>query len=174
MTVTFKTSAVVLCLGFLGSCGNSAPPLSTHRMGEKVKVGPLIYTVLSADWRADFGDGAEKSVAKDRFVIIQLSITNSGGEQEGSPLTQLIDAQGKEHGEVQEVKNLPQWLGLLRLLSPASTDTGKIVFDVPRGGYKLKVSGGSTENEKTALIDIPLDLTSATAPAVTNLRASAR
>ena len=156
MNVTLKSTAIALCLILLGSCGKSSDPLRTFRMGEKVEAGSLIYTVLSADWRTDLGEG--NTVAKDRFVIIHLSVTNSGGSAVASPLTQLIDAQGKEHGEVQDVKNLPQWLGLIRSLPPAATETGMIAFDVPLGIYKLKVSDGSIENEKTAQIEIPLEL----------------
>ncbi len=158
MTVTLKSTAVVLCLSLLGSCTTPTPPPSVYKMGEKVQVGPLIYTVLSADWRTDLGDGAEKTAAKDRFLIVHLTITNSGGAQIGAPLTRLLDAKGKEHGELQEVKNLPQWLGLLRMLTPAETNTGTIVFDVPLGIYKLRVSGGEIENERTAEIELPLEL----------------
>ena len=172
MNITFMSTASVLCLTILGSCSQPAALQSTFHMGEKVQVGALIYTVLSADWHADFGDGSEKRAAKDRFLIIHLSITNSGGTQVGSPFTQVIDAQGKEYGEIQDAKNLPQWLGLMRLLTPASTESGRIVFDVPRGNYKLKVSDGGIESEKTAMIEIPIELNSATASPAMNLRAS--
>ena len=158
MNVTLKSSVIVLCLSLLGSCGKSAVTMRTFRMGEKTVVGSLIYTVLSADWKPELGDG--KSVAKDRFLVISLSVTNSGGAAIGSPLTQLIDAQGKEYPELQEIKNLPQWLGLMRSVAPAATDTGTIAFDVPLGIYKLKVSDGSIENERTALIEIPQELNS--------------
>ena len=154
-------------MSILGSCSKSTEPVQTFHLGEKVTVSPLIYTALSAEWKTDLGDG--KSVAKDRFLIIQLSITNSGGASVGSPLTQLIDAQGKEYGELQEVKNLPHWLGLLRGVSPAATETGTIIFDVPLGLYKLRVSDGNIENEKTALIEIPLELNSQPPPPSMNL-----
>ena len=165
MNVTLKSTSIVLLLSLLGSCSKSAAPLTTFHMGEKVTVGSLIYTVLSADWKSNLGDG--KTVAKDRFLVIHLSVTNSGGAAIGSPLAELIDAQGKESGELQDAKNLPQWLGLMRSVSPAATETGTIAFDVPLGIYKLKVSDGNIENEKSALIEIPLELnTQPQAPAV--------
>jgi Domain of unknown function (DUF4352) len=132
-------------------------------MGEKVQVGPLIYTVLDSEWKTEFGDGFDRQVAKDRFLIIHLTITNSGGGEAGAPLAQLVDARKKEHGELQDVKGLPQWMGLLRRLSPAATEDGHIVFDVPVGLYKLKVSASDLENEMVALVDIPLELNAAPA-----------
>ena len=167
MKVTLKSTAIVLCLTLLGACSKPAERLSTYHMGEKVGAGSLIYTVLSADWRTDLGDG--RTMPKDRFLVIHMSITNSGGSSIGSPLTQLVDAQGKEYGELQEIKNMPQWLGLIRSMSPAATETGTIAFDVPLGIYKLKVSDGSIENEKSALIEIPLELNSSPQGPAVNL-----
>lgn len=164
MNVSLKSTLIVLSLSLLSSCGKHADSVRTFRMGEKVEVGSLVYTVVSADWRPELGDGNN---AKDRFLVIQLSVTNGGGSPMASPLTHLIDAQGKEYGELQEVRNFSQWMGLIRNVSPASTESGAIVFDVPLAIYKLKVSDGNVENEKSAQVEIPLELNGpATAPTV--------
>ena len=42
---------------------------------------------------------------------------------------------------------------------PASTIRGSLVFDVPAGDYYLRITdGGDLENERTALIEIPMTL----------------
>ena len=161
MKVILKSITAVLFLSALGSCGKSIIDARTFQMGEKVQVGPLIYTVLAAEWKTEFGNGFDRRVAKDRFLVIHLTITNGGGGEAGAPLAQLVDAAKKEHGELQDAKGLPQWMGLLRRLSPAATEDGRIVFDVPVGLYKLKVSDGAVEDEKVALVDIPLELNAA-------------
>lgn len=158
MKLIFISAAAVLCLSLLGSCSKPPPLARTFQMGEKAQVGPLYYTVLGAEWRTEIGADIERRVAKDRFLIVHLTIFNSGSGDAGAPLTQLVDAQGKEHGELQDVKGLPQWMGLMRRISPTSTEEGRLVFDVPLGIYKLKVSDGGIEIEKTAIIEIPLEL----------------
>ncbi len=52
-------------------------------------------------------------------------------------------------------------MGYLRLLQPRESRSGRLLFDVPQGAYKLRVSsGGDPESEQTALIDIPFQLNS--------------
>ena len=70
---------------------------------------------------------------------------------------QLGIVDGQEFLEYSEVESLPNWLGLLRIIQPAATLQGLIVFDVPVSDYQLRVTdGGDLESEKTALVDIPL------------------
>ena len=153
----YVSSFVVLSL--VASCGKYNNITHTFQMGEKVTVGPLIYTVLSTDWKEEIGEGTDKMVPKNRFLVVHMSVTNSGGTEAGSPLTVLIDKAGKEYPELQEVKALSGWLPIFRRLAPAATDDGNIVFDAPMGIYKLKVAdGGDLENEKIAYIDLPLEL----------------
>ena len=163
MKVILKSIIAVLCLSVLWSCSRQVNETRTSQMGEKIQVGPLVNTVLGAEWKSEFGDGFDRRVAKDRFLVIHLTITNGGGGETGAPLTQVVDAHKKEYGEIQDAKGLPQWLGLLRRLSPAATDEGRIVFDVPVGLYKLKISDGDVENEKVFFVDIPLELHAAPA-----------
>ena len=154
----FKSAAAVLCLSFLGSCSKPATLTRTFHLGEKIQVGILNYTVLGAEWKTELGSDIERKAPKNRFLIIELAIFNSSSGDAAAPLTQLIDAQGQEHGELQDVKGVPQWMGLIRKIPPNSTEEGRIVFDVPLGIYKLKVSDGGIEDEKTANIEIPLEL----------------
>jgi uncharacterized protein DUF4352 len=124
-------------------------------MGERVQVGTLIYNVLEAEWKDEMG---QKTPAH-RFLVLRLTITNSGGKEARPPLLTLVHTSGSEHAELSEIEGLKDWLGLLRRLDPAATEDGRIVFDVARGAYKLRLSdGGEPGQENTAMVEIPLQL----------------
>jgi hypothetical protein len=129
-------------------------------MGQRVQVGPITYVALETQWKTQLKEGVGSAVPNNRFLMIRMSLTNSGGANQAVPLMVLVDAKGETHPEVTEgTEEVPQWLGLLRNLAPAQTEQGNIVFDVPMGAYKLKVSdGGDIQTERTALIDIPLTM----------------
>ena len=146
----------------LTACGDSASTDSfVYKMGEKVSVGSLVYTVLEAEWKSELsgGSGALPQTPKHRFLVMKLAMTNGGGAQATIPLLTVENGNKESTMEVSEVKDLPSWLGLVRLVNPAQTDQGYIVFDVPTGAYKLRVTDGKeTGSETTRLIDIPLSL----------------
>lgn len=126
-------------------------------MGELTTVGPVIYNVLETEWRTEIGESIQQKIPTNKFLLIRVTITNSGNEDVAVPLLSLQDPQGQEFLEYSEVENLPNWLGLLRIIQPAATLQGLIVFDVPVSDYKLRVTdGGDLESEETALVDIPL------------------
>lgn len=131
----------------------------TRKMGELTPVGPVIYNVLETEWRNELGSAVTHSNPKDKFLIVRLSITNSGNQEIAIPLLSVEDIGGNSFMELSEVKGVGNWLGLLRVVSPAQTLQGVIVFDVPAKDYNLRVTdGGDLENERTALIELPLTL----------------
>jgi len=139
------------------SCGGTAKPISQHRLGEKVAVGSITYSALTADYRQQIA-GAKDPV-KDRYLVIFLSATNGTSQVATLPHTRLIAANGKEIPELTEIDGFPQWLGLLRTVSASGTEQGYVVFDAPVGTYKLQVSsGGDPEKEQLAQIEIPANL----------------
>lgn len=130
-----------------------------HQMGELATVGPVIYNVLETEWRAGIGEPLQQKIPKHKFLLIRLTVTNSGNKDVAIPLLDLEDDAGNSYMEVSDVSGLSGWLGLLRVVQPAGTLQGLIVFDVPVGDYKLRVTdGGELESEKTALVAIPLTL----------------
>lgn len=155
-SASFRPAGVLaLSVLTLGCSGSKAVDARLYHMGERVQVGPLIYNVLETEWR----DEMAQKTPVNRFLIVHLTITNSGSRDATPPLFTLIHASGSEHPEFSEVAGIKDWLGLLRRVEPAGTEDGRIVFDVPSGAYKLRVSdGGEPGNENTALIDIPLQL----------------
>ena len=144
----------------LPSCGKGVGEnAKIFQMGERVSLGPITYVVLSAEWKTTLGEGLEARMPANRFLLLHVTITNGSGAEVNVPLTQLVDAKGGEHGELQDGKGIQSWLGLLRRVSSTQTDDGYIAFDVPMGPLKLKVSDvGDLENERVAMIEIPVRL----------------
>ena len=144
---------------FLYGCAGGGLSEPVHRMGELTPVGPVIYNVLETEWRNQLGSSIEQELPKHKFLLVRLTITNSGNQEVATPLLSLEDIEGETYMELSEIKGVANWLGLLRIVAPASTIQGVIVFDVPAKDYNLRVTdGGDLEHERTALIEIPLSL----------------
>lgn len=146
---------------FLGGCsaGRSGAEVSIYRMGEPVTVGPLIYTVMDTEWRAQLGESPTARLPEHRFLLVRLSVTNSGAGNAMVPAMAVVDAAGQTHLELADGQGVEEWLGYLRTLRPAETDRGRVVFDVPPNSYRLRVTNDAEPGaEKVALIDMPLQL----------------
>jgi hypothetical protein len=139
--------------------GGAAGGGKTYLMGSPATVGPLSYTVLHSAWVDNVETVDGMATAKQHFLVLELSITNAGPEDAAAPLLFVADEKGKETMEEQKMTGSPNWLGLMRVIKPLETLSGKIVFDVPMANYKLKVtSGGDPEKEVEAFVDVPLRL----------------
>ena len=149
------TLSLALALPF--GCGSGVMKDPVHRMGELTSVGPIVYNVLETEWRTDLGGSLGQVTPADRFLLIRLTITNSSNQEVAIPLLALENAAGEVYRELSEVSGVPNWLGLLRIIEPTASAEGVIVFDVPAGDYRLRVTdGGDLERERTALVEIPL------------------
>jgi hypothetical protein len=127
-------------------------------MGERVQAGPIIYTVLQAEWKTQL-DGNGRA-PKNRFLFLRVSITNSGGSKVSAPAFTLRAADGKTYEEVTEgLEGVNNWLNIFRTVEPAQTETGYVIFDAPMAAYKLVMSdAGEIGQEKYAYVDIPVEL----------------
>lgn len=167
---TVLTACLVpLLLASLTACSDpkAAAESRTYQMGERVDVGGVVYTVLESEWRAAIGEGAGAMIPKDRFLILRVTITNGAGQPANLPFLHLEGAKQPDGVmEVDNAKGLAGWLGLVRIIPPAQTEEGKLVFDVPPASYKLRVSNGSGDNEVTRLVEIPYNV--ADSPVRTN------
>lgn len=132
----------------------------TYRMGERATVGRLVYIVTEAEWHTALGDpNSGGRVPENRFLLMRLTITNSGGETLHVPLLSLYTADGRSTLESDNGEQVSGWLGLLRQIKPAETLQGAILFDVKPAAYKLQITNtADAENEIVAYVDIPLDL----------------
>lgn len=153
-------SLIFIFSALLVGCGGQQKASKTpYAMGERVQVGPLVYTVLEADWETELGDGANARTAKNRFLIIRLSIQNVGNKEVTLPLLHLESDKGEETLELDNAQGVDEWLGLLRPITPSNTLQGRIVFDVATAPYRLRLTDGADlENERTAYVNIPLKL----------------
>ncbi len=150
----------VLAVG-LTACSDSGPSKNTsvYNMGDLVTVGKLKYTVVDTEWIDQLGDAANPKLPQHRFLSIRLNITNSGSSPTGVPTLVLNNAKGESFQELTNAEGLRDWLGYLRTIQPAQTERGRVAFDVPTGAYRLRLADDSDpENEKVALVDIPVQL----------------
>ena len=156
----FAFSAVVgLILLLCGCRGVGSGEAKTGKMGERVQVGPLIYSVLEADWKSTIGDPPEIKYPKNKFLIVRLTVTNSGASESGIPHMTLEDARGNSYPEGVDGQSIPEWLPVLRRVKPAETEQGRIYFDAPPASYRLRImNDADSGQEKIAFIEIPLQL----------------
>jgi hypothetical protein len=151
----YSAYLLVGVIGLLSGC--SAPavqPLTEYRMGEKVRLGRLIYTVFETQWLTQLGDAVTGRVPEHRFLLVRFSAANSGGSENPVPSMTIQDDQGKSYEELPNGDGVPQWAGYLRNVKPAESVQGNVIFDAPPARYKLKLSDESGSN--FALVDIPL------------------
>jgi len=132
-------------------------------MGEKVLVGPLTYSVIDATWKSELGQGYQVRTPSQRFLLLNLSVTNGGHQDASLPLLQLEGANGATFQELTNGDGVDQYLGILRNIAPAETLQGRVIFDVPLTSYRLRlVDGGDPAFEKFAWVQIPFNLNTET------------
>jgi hypothetical protein len=140
---------------FAPGCGESgAKEIRTFPMGDRVTMGHLIYTVFETQWHTHLGEEPNARLPQSRFMLLRVSIVNSGASETMVPTMSLVDDSGQTFTELSNGDGVTQWIGFLRQVKPAESAQGNIIFDVPPKHYKLRVTD---ENEQAvAMIDIPL------------------
>ena len=130
-------------------------PVNVYRMGEKVQAGQLIYNVFETKWQAQIGEGQQARTPVHRFLLMHLTVVNSGGEPVSVPSFRLTDESGQIYPKSMEGQGIPLWLGMIRRVKPADTLEGNAVFDVEPKSYKLKLDDGS-DSGMVVMVDLPL------------------
>jgi hypothetical protein len=150
---------LVVSLVALPGCSRIRHEDRVVAMGAAVAVGQLTYTAIESEWRETLESSNGQRIPRNRYLLINISVVNNAPEEKAAPLLQLEDGKGQVYPEISEGGGVPEWLGYLRLLQTKETRSGRLLFDVPQGAYRLRVSsGGDPENEQTALIEIPFQL----------------
>src|SRR5262245_26415310 len=98
--------ALVMCLT---GCQNRDQSRQEYSMGERVPIGPLTYTVIDTSWRAQLGDGFQVRKPQQRFLLITLSVTNSGTSDVSIPLLHLEGPEGKDYRESENGQGVDNW-----------------------------------------------------------------
>jgi hypothetical protein len=153
-------AAAVLACTLAPGCSSRARDgvAKVSLMGEPAEVGQLIYTVTDSDWFDQLGEPPAIRLPQRRFLVIHLSVTNSGGEVSGVPRMRIEDARGTFE-ELADGRGVPDWFGGFRLVQPAETETGAVVFDAPLGAYRLRVINDADEaHEVSGSIEIPIQV----------------
>jgi hypothetical protein len=150
-------SVVVVCLLSSG-CRSLVATRAEYQMGDKVPAGPLIYNVVEKVWRSQLGDSFQLRMPENRFLLITVSATNTGSGEVSVPLLQLEAQDGKIYRELESGEGVDNWFGLLRTISPSQTQQGRMLFDVPLGSYRLRLSDGDSASGRFTYVQIPLQI----------------
>jgi hypothetical protein len=147
--------AAVAAVFLLTACSRpSAPEIHSYSLGEKAKLGHIIYTVYETQWAPQLGEGPAPRIPEHRFFLVRMTATNSGGEELSVPSVTVEDDKGNSYPELSNGDGVPQWIGYLRRVKPAESVQGNLVFDAPPAHYRLRVTDENEENP--AYVDIPL------------------
>jgi Domain of unknown function (DUF4352) len=140
------------------SCKDKAPTaeIGTFGMGERAQVGPLIYTVVDSQWAISLGEGVTARVPANRYLMINLTVVNSGKDPVSVPAFTLVDDGGTVYTELDNGEGVQNWMGVLRKVAPAESSQGVVLFDVPQKQFRMRLADDT--DTKYALITIPLVL----------------
>ena len=144
---------IALCAAGLVSCGGRAWEVHTYPLGERVQLGSLTYLGIETQWYPQFGDGPMARAPRNEFLLVRLSITNSGNAEAAVPNFSLEDSAGHRYAELSDGSGAQDWIGALRMLAPADTLVGNALFDVPGGHYTLHIFDQDDRHE--ARLDLP-------------------
>jgi hypothetical protein len=149
-------SALIAAALLAAGCSSTAKKeAQTFPAGEKVTVGPLVYSVIDSQILTQLGDDAATArTPQNRFYVMTISVSNSSSEDTPVPGLTLVDDTGKEYPEAADGTNVPNWLGIVRKAGGAQTEQGNIVFDAPAQHYRLRLTD-ETDSKELA-IDVPL------------------
>jgi len=171
VVIRWRILVVSLSLALFAGCQSTSSKkglVGTFKIGERAQVGPLIYNVYETQYMVTLGEGPEARVPKNRFLLVHLSVVNSGGAtaDQSIPTFALLDDADQSYNEMDNGAGVPQWLGFSRKVRPAESTTGNIVFDVSPKHYRLRVSDELEEHY--AFIDLPLTFDTGAPPPQVN------
>jgi hypothetical protein len=156
--ISFPFLLVLVVSVLAASCRNLTATRAEYQMGDKVPAGPLTYNVVEKVWRSQLGENFQTRTPDNRFLLVTVSATNTGGGEVSVPLLQLESPDGKLYQELDNGEGVDNWFGLLRTLGPAQTQQGRLLFDVPLGTYKLRLSDGDSASGHFTYVQIPLQI----------------
>jgi len=150
---TWLLPVIPLCAAWLVSCGGRPWEVRTYPLGQKVQLGSLTYLGIETEWYPQFGEGPMARAPQNQFLLVRLSVTNSGDAEAPVPNFLLEDTVGHRYPELSDGTGVQDWIGALRTLAPADTLVGNALFDVPGGHYTLHIFDPDDRHE--ARLDLP-------------------
>lgn len=126
-------------------------------MGDKVRCGTFIFTVLEVEYKSQLGDSAvAKRPQNGQFICLRVQATNAGGTNANVPTMRLENDKGDLIPEVEDARDLAGWFGVFRKVEPGQSESGWIAFDAPAAEYGLMLTDGKLEDESTGTVRIPV------------------
>ena len=165
----WAAGCIALLGGLLTGCQKATPTRVEYSMGERIPFGPLTYNVIDSSWQTQLGDTFKLRIPQQRFLVLTVSVTNGGGNDVSVPLFTLENSNGQDYLESDDGEGVDNWFGLLRTITPAQTQQGKLIFDVPLTSYRLRLTDGAGPGlEKYTWVTIPLrmDVDTVSTPAL--------
>ena len=153
------TSALFCLTLVLAGCSGNAGTTKNDDLrvvpaGEKASVGHLTFSIIDSQILTELGDDASPRVPHDRFIVVQISVTNTSNVDNPIPGIELVSDSGKTYSELTDGSGVTNWLGIVRHVGPGLTERGEVAFDAPAAHYKMKFSDESMEHD--VLADLPL------------------
>jgi Domain of unknown function (DUF4352) len=153
-----RLSLISLSLAGILLAGCSKAPKQEARLysaGERAIVGRLSYSLVDSEISQQLGDEAASArTPQNRFIVVQVSVTNAGNEETPIPVMTLVDDGGQTYNELADGTGVRSWLGVLRKVAATQTETGMILFDAPAKHYRLRLTDEFSPEDVS--IDMPL------------------
>ena len=155
ISVLFCAAAFGLAGCSVGDSGESkSAEVRVVPAGEKAAVGHLTYSIVESQIMTRLGDDANPRIPKDRFILVQVDVSNSSNVDNPIPAIELLDDNGKIYSELTDGTGVTNWLGMIRHIGAGQTERGLVAFDAPAVHFKLKLSDETLNQEIMA--DLPL------------------
>jgi hypothetical protein len=154
--VILFTCLTVATFAVAGCSSTPKKQVTTYAAGEKATIGSLVYSVVDTEIFTRLGDDPISArTPQNRFVLVRVSISNSGSDDTPIPSMTLVDDSGQSYPELADGTKVPGWLGVVRKVSAAQTEQGNVVFDAPAKHYRLRLT--DELDEKEISVDVPLN-----------------
>ena len=138
-----------------GCAGTSKKEAKIFSAGEKATVGNLTYSVIETQIAPSLGgDATSQRTPQNRFVMVQIAVSNSGSADAVIPGMTLVDDSGQSYHELADGTGVPRWLGVVRKVGPNQTEAGVAIFDAPAKHFRLRLTD---ELEDEVSVDVPLN-----------------
>lgn len=146
---------LTLVLALTGCSTTASRQTKIYQTGEKAEHNKLTYSVVDVQIFPRLGEDPNARIPQNRFFVVQLSVSSSNNQPSSIPALALVDDAGKVYEELPDGSGIPRWLGVVRSVDPAQTESGQIIFDAPSAHYKLRLSDETDKDD--VYIDIPLN-----------------
>jgi hypothetical protein len=154
------TLFLTVAFALTGCSALSSSQPRPYAMGDRIELGRLVYTVFETRWLPQIGEGPTARIPQNRFFLIRMSVGNTGTGEILIPNLSIEDDTGNSFPELTDGDGVPQFLGMLHPVTTAQPLSGNVLFDAPAQHYRLRL--WDQENQRTALVDIPLSFRSET------------